>query len=127
MVKNEQLRRDVHHLGDLLGEIIKKHAGEAAFERVESIRRLSRERRNNVPGAEVKLSHEIAALSDREARIVARAFSIFFDLTNLAEDRHRIRVLRDRERQRAPAPIGESIAAALLQLRDAGFSAEQTQ
>lgn len=127
MVNNEQLRRDVHHLGDLLGDIIKKHAGDAAFDRVETVRRLARERRNNVPGAEAKLSQEIGALSDQDARIVARAFSIFFDLTNLAEDRHRIRVLRDREHERAPAPIGESIGAAIVQLRDAGFSAEQTQ
>jgi phosphoenolpyruvate carboxylase len=127
MVNNEQLRRDVRQLADLLGEIIKKHAGERALECVETIRRLARERRNNAPGAEAQLAHEISSLSDVDARIVARAFSIFFDVTNLAEDRHRVRVLRERERQRHPEPIGESIGAAIAQLKAAGFSAKQTQ
>lgn len=127
MVHNEQLRRDVRHLADLLGEIIEKHAGAAALERVETIRRLARERRNNVPGAEAQLAQEISALSDTDARIVARAFSIYFDVTNLAEDRHRVRVLHERERERHPEPIGESIGAAIAQLKKAGFSAAQTQ
>ena len=39
-------------------------------------------------------------MNDTEARTVVRAFTIFFDLVNLAEDRERIRVLRERERAR---------------------------
>jgi phosphoenolpyruvate carboxylase len=127
MPSNDQLRRDVRHLADLLGEIIKKHAGAGPFDRVESIRKLSRDRRNNVPGAEAQLASEIASLGDADARIVARAFSIFFDVSNLAEDRHRIRVLRERERERSPEPIAESIGAAIAQLKSAGFSAKQAQ
>ncbi len=127
MVNNELLRRDVRKLADLLGEVICQHAGQATLDKVETIRRLSRDRRNNVPGAEASLGNEIASLDDASARYVARAFSIYFDLTNLAEDRHRIRVLRQRELEKAPQPIGESIGAAIEQLKAAGFTAQQTR
>ena len=46
-------------------------------------------------------------MSDAEARTVVRAFTLFFDLMNLAEDRERVRVLRERERGALPrAPVG---------------------
>ena len=56
-----------------------------------------------------------------------RALCIQFDLANLAEDRHRIRVLLERESQRWPAPRAESIGDALGRLKEAGFSAERVQ
>ena len=62
---------------------------------------------------------EIAALVaswplDR-AELVARAFTVYFHLTNLAEEQHRVRVLRDRDS--GDAPVRESLAAAVTEFR----------
>lgn len=127
MVSNDLLRRDVQMLGDMLGETIVEQAGPDAFQLIEEVRQLSRRRRGGDHTAEPELASKIAGLSMAEARVVARAFSIFFDLANLAEDRHRIRVLRSREQEKYPGSISESIGAGIATLKDKGFTAEQVQ
>lgn len=126
-VNHELLRRDVRFLGDMLGEVIRELVGQTALDRVEEIRKVSRERRAGSPTAESDLSGLITSLDEADARIVTRAFSIFFDLANLAEDRHRVRVLRSRERDRHPHPRYESIGEAILKMREAGMSADAVQ
>jgi len=127
MVSNDLLRRDVQMLGDLLGSVIVEQAGPDAFKLIEEVRQLSRKRRSGDHTAEPALGEKIAGLSMADARVVARAFSIFFDLANLAEDRHRIRVLRSREQEKYPASISESIGAGIASLKEKGFTAEQVQ
>jgi phosphoenolpyruvate carboxylase len=126
-VSNELLRRDVRQLGDMLGEVILEMAGPAALEQVETVRKISRERREGSDEAESQLTNLIASLDEPSARVVTRAFSIFFDLANLAEDRHRVRILRLREQERYPQPRGESIGEAILKMREAGFSSWEIQ
>jgi len=77
--------------------------------------------------AERALADRIAGLSLPEARTIVRAFSIFFDLANIAEDRQRVRVLRERELASDPEPISESLAAGVAQLKRSGFKAEAVQ
>lgn len=127
MVENDQLRRDMSLLEDLLSGIVTEDAGIEAVRTVTEIRQLARDRRANVPGAEARLSDRIAAMSEDQTRLVARSLSIFFDLANLAEDRQRVRILRSRERSRHPEPISESIGASIQQLRAAGFDEVQVQ
>ena len=127
MVSNDLLRRDVRMLGDLLGSVIAEQAGAPALALVEEVRQLARDRRAGSPGAEAALASRIAGLDEGDARIVARAFSVFLDMSNLAEDRHRVRVLRQRESDRAPEPISESIGAGISQLKREGFTADQVQ
>jgi phosphoenolpyruvate carboxylase len=126
-LSDDLLKRDVRLLGDLLANIITELAGERIHQLVEDIRRLARERRTGRPGAEEELVARIAGLSEEEAREVTRAFGVFFDMSNLAEDRHRVRVLRHREAESRGRPLGESLAAAIQQLKAAGASAEQTR
>ena len=127
VVDDDLLRRDVRLLGDMLGGVILAVEGQQAFELVEEVRRLARERRNGRQAAETELDERIAALDDRQASIVARAFSVFFDLVNIAEDRQRVRVLRERERDRDPLPLKESLAGGITELFDQGFSATEVQ
>ncbi|HTU24531.1 MAG TPA: phosphoenolpyruvate carboxylase [Pirellulales bacterium] len=124
---NDLLRRDVRILADMLGEIISQLAGPKALEMVEEIRLLARERRGGSREAEQQLAERIAAFDYGQARTVARAFSIFFDLANIAEDRQRVRVLREREARLEPQPIPETLAAAIAELKQAGFAAEAVQ
>jgi phosphoenolpyruvate carboxylase len=127
VVSNDLLRRDVRMLGDMLGEVIADLAGPASLDLVESIRLLSRDRRSGSTEAERLLADKIAALDVDSARTVARAFGIFFDLANIAEDRQRVRVLREREQQRYPKPVSESLVAAIAELKAQGLSADEAQ
>ena len=127
MIDNDQLRRDMQLLEDLLGQIVTEDEGIEAVQLVTEIRHLARDRRANVPGAEATLSKRIHGLDEDQARLVARSLSIFFDLANLAEDRQRVRVLRQREQDRHPDPISESIGASIQQLKAAGLNAAQVQ
>ncbi|HMR66205.1 MAG TPA: phosphoenolpyruvate carboxylase, partial [Anaerolineae bacterium] len=51
---------------------------------------------------------------------VARAFTVYFELINLVEEHHRVRILRERERAAYPEPLPETIAGAIQQLQAAG-------
>lgn len=126
-MSDEQLRREVRTLGDALGEVIREFAGDPAFQQVEEIRKLAVARRAADLQAGAELQRRIEGLSLTEARVVIRAFSAFFDLANLAEDRQRIRVLRSRERMRHPEPRGESTVEAVKRLAEQGRSAAEVQ
>lgn len=127
MIDDNLLHRDVRLLGDMLGRVINDLAGTSAFELVEQIRCLALERRRGSFHAEKELAAKIAAIGCASARVVARAFSIFFDLANIAEDRQRVRVLREREKQRDPAPLSESLGSAIAQLKQQGYTPEMLQ
>jgi phosphoenolpyruvate carboxylase len=111
----------------MLGDVILDLEGPEAFALVEEVRTLARDRRTGRHGAEAELDARIAGLDDPQASIVARAFSVFFDLVNIAEDRQRVRVLRERERDRDPLPLKESLAGGIAELRDRGLAAAEVQ
>ena len=127
MANDDLLRRDVRLLGDMLGAVIVELAGQDSFALVEEIRGLARDRRAGRHDAERALAAKIESLDTAQAECVARAFSIYFDLVNIAEDRQRVRVLRERERERSPQPIGESLAAGIAELKSLGLSAAAVQ
>jgi phosphoenolpyruvate carboxylase len=116
------LSATIHLLGELLGRVISEQESPALFETEETIRLSAKARRAHEPGAAESLAAAVAALAPDQARAVASAFTLYFDLVNLAEERHRVRSLRDRERQRHPAPIGETIGEAIAQLKARGMS-----
>jgi phosphoenolpyruvate carboxylase len=119
------LRRDEQLLADLLDDVIERLAGSPALAVVTEIRRLARARRAGSVEAERALATRIEALTEDQAQLVARAFSVYFDLMNIAEDRQRVRVLRDRERTRYPEPVSESLAAGVAELRGLGLAATE--
>ena len=127
MEKSEKLGPEIHFLGKLLGEVIREQAGLSLYELEEDIRLGARVRREGRPGAESALLSRVHSTTAEQARLVVRAFTVFFDLANLAEDRERIRVLRDRERRRHPEPRSESVEEAVSIMRRADFSPQQAQ
>jgi phosphoenolpyruvate carboxylase len=128
-VEQGRLRDEIRWLGEELGQVIREQAGEAAFERVEEVRALARARREGEEGAEDRLEALLASLDAKEAEPLIGALSVFFDLANLAEDRQRVRVVRDRERAGSPeAGRGEgTVSDAVRRLRGRGLSAEALQ
>ena len=115
----------VHLLGHLLGEVLRAQESAALFDVEERIRALAKARRAGDAGAAMALGREVGGLSVDAARAMASAFTLYFDLVNVAEEVHRILTLRERERGRFPAPIAESVGEAIALLRDRGVTAEQ--
>jgi len=119
------LSGDIRLLGNLLGNAIRRQAGEPAFELVEEIRSATKNLRAQ-PSAEAArgLRDRLAELDLPALRTLIRAFSIYFDLINLAEQRVRLRVLRWQANE-TNLPAGDGFEAALLKLRETGVTAEQ--
>ncbi|MFZ4834730.1 phosphoenolpyruvate carboxylase [Rouxiella sp. Mn2063] len=90
---NEQysaMRSNVSTLGKLLGETIKDTLGEHILDRVEKIRKLSKSSRAGNDADRQELLSTLQNLSNDELLPVARAFSQFLNLTNVAEQYHSI-------------------------------------
>src|SRR5439155_13396231 len=119
------LSATIHLLGETLGEVIRTQESVALFETEERVRALAKSRRAGEWTAARQLADEVTALSTEAARTTACAFALYFDLVNLAEEGHRIRALRDRERARHPEPISESIGETLGRLKARGVTARQ--
>lgn len=127
---HKKLSADIHVLGDLLGKVIRRQAGVPAFELEERIRALSKARRQDQESATevaAKMAELVDGLNLQEISEVARAFTVYFQLINVAEDHHRARVLRARVQAESPQPIAESIRAAVTEMFDAGIDEFQMQ
>jgi phosphoenolpyruvate carboxylase len=124
------LSADIHLLGDLLGKVIRRQAGVDVYELEERFRALSKVRRGDKDAAtEVtqKLAQLVDELSPADLQAVARAFTVYFQLINVAEDQHRSRVLRGRIRAESPEPIEGSIKAAVGELWRSGVDEFEMQ
>src|SRR6202011_1727517 len=108
------LRRDVRLLGGQVGIVIKDYGGAGLLEDVERLRR-SVIRARDADQHEQKTEQIVASWSLARAEQVAHAFTCYFHLVNLAEEHHRARVLRERDRD--PEPVPESLAATVDDLR----------
>ena len=125
--KDQPLREDVRLLGRLLGDTLRERQGDAAFTLVEAIRQTAvRFRRNGQPDARTQLQLTLSGLSDDATVAVARAFSYFSQMSNIAEDLHRNR--RHRAHQfAASAALPGSLAHAIRRAKVKGITASEIQ
>ena len=100
--EHEALRADIRRLSTMLGETLVHHGGPELLELVEQVRRLSRTS-PETGGAEIMTL--LSGLDTGTAVALTRAFSQYFQLANIAEQRHRSRELR------ALRPAGHAAAA----------------
>ncbi len=115
------LVEDIRLLGRILGDVIREQEGDAAFELIEQIRKLSVAfRRDADQAANQALKQLLKRLSADQTVSVIRAFTYFSHLANLAEDRHHIR--RRAVHERAGNTQEGSIEVALSKLREAGIA-----
>jgi phosphoenolpyruvate carboxylase len=164
-LKEAPLRRDVRSLGMLLGEVLREQAGPALFDAVEELRRTAVARRaaeaaqdealppsqNRDAGQpDLQPDAQAAASSQLQQALasvhqyaddlttvyqLARAFSFYFELINLAETNHRKRRRlaiqldestgrENRAASQTPVQRG-SLRGALRQMRAAGVTADR--
>ena len=120
------LSTTINLIGNLLGATIREQESPQLFNLVEQIRQLAKARRAEPARAPDELSAQIAALTPDVARVIASAFTVYFDLVNLIEETYRVHTLRERERERHPEPVPESIADAIAMLAARGITRDQT-
>jgi phosphoenolpyruvate carboxylase len=124
----DPLAREVKLLGALLGQVIAEQEGPELFELVEQLRRAAIRGRRAGPEETIERAlHALDGRSPTALLAVARAFTAYFLLVNLAEEKHRVRTLRKRERSSRRAPLADGIGAAILRLRRDGASREQVR
>jgi phosphoenolpyruvate carboxylase len=128
-----QLRAEVRALGAALGRVVTRLEGKETFDTVERLRRLAKARRADDIAAENQLGDAVAGLSAEAALSQAMAFTLYFELVNLAEENFRILLLRGRRAERFlagagdVAPMRETIEAAVVELKARGLGAAEMQ
>ncbi len=126
-VDGGELARDVRLLGNALGAVLREQGGDVLFERVERIRALTKEARS-VPGenaAEAELDALFGSMDFDAALPVLKAFTTYFQLVNLAEQKEIVRVNRRRAYAAGDKPRSESVRQAIQTLSSAGTTAAQ--
>ncbi len=124
--KDAGLRKDVHDLGVIVGQLLEEQGGPALFGRVEQARRAAIAAREGDAAGAQRLEALVAALSAAEAQDFIRGFSTYFLAVNLAETVHRIRRRRDYLREgkhRQPGGLEDT----LFELKDAGVTLEEAR
>ena len=126
--RQRALRDNIRMLVRLLSETLKNHAGEDLLDFVERIRLLSKARRTDDPLAMLELNAIIENLIQDLPRTqtILKAFALYFQLVNIAEEQQRVRVLRHRARvsREQGVPDRENIAFAIHWLFQEGVSTE---
>ncbi|GAA3711476.1 phosphoenolpyruvate carboxylase [Zhihengliuella alba] len=117
----DAMRHDVGLLVGLLGQVLAEYGADGLLDDVERLRGLTIEALEDPDGTALAAAEELVeSFSAERAKEVARAFTCYFLLANLAEEQHRIRSLRERD---GSVPLAEqqpsdSVAAAFARLAD---------
>jgi phosphoenolpyruvate carboxylase len=122
---HQRLREDVSMLGGMLGDTIRAREGDALFEAVERIRRAAKAARQDAPHGVALLEKPLRDLPLEMAVPVARAFSHFLTLANIAEQHHRVRRRRDYQREDASRAQRGSFPHIFPQILAAGTAADE--
>ncbi|WP_425287287.1 phosphoenolpyruvate carboxylase [Leifsonia stereocauli] len=114
----DALRSDVSLLGSLLGRILTEAGGPELLHDVESLRGLAIEAYEGDGRVSIEAAEELVeSFTPTRAEQVARAFTVYFHLVNLAEEHHRVRVLRSRDTSKTDA-ASDTLPGALARLVD---------
>src|SRR5579863_2302991 len=119
------LKDDIRLLGRILGDTVREQQGQDIFDLVELIRQNSvRFHRDGDEDARRKLESILQSLTPSQSVQIVRAYSYFSHLSNIAEDQHQIRKMRNDAIANLP-PQNGTLARALTRAQEAGITAEQ--
>jgi len=112
------VRQDVRELGTLLGDVLEVQSSTAAFEAVEELRTAAIDYRDGTLPSREPLRTTLGSLDSEMEGAAARAFTAYFELINLAEERERVRAIR-RDEQEGRIEDSQTETVASLVERDA--------
>jgi phosphoenolpyruvate carboxylase len=107
------VQQDVRELGTVLGDVLTEQCSVEAFETVETLRTRSIDYRGGTIEDREPLKSVLDRTDDERELVVARAFTAYFELINLAEERERIRALREQSQADVPDDGLEELADVL--------------
>lgn len=114
----DAMRTDVRMLGALLGQVLREAGGDDLFEDVERLRLATIQAYDEETSDAFDRAAAIAeSFSIARADEVARAFTCYFHLVNLAEEHQRVRVLRERAGQPGREDAADTVATAYARLK----------
>lgn len=114
------LRSNVKNLGKILGETVKEAEGEELFKKIEQIRLLSKSSRQGSGEDSQLLKEVLQDLKPDELLPVARSFSQFLNLANIAEQHYTLSREKDDENS-----ASQALASAFAELNSADVSNDQ--
>jgi phosphoenolpyruvate carboxylase len=122
------LREEVRLVADALGQVIAEHGGAALLADVETLRRtvISARVEDDMRGGYADAADKlVSSWSLDRAEQVAQAFTCYFHLVNLAEERYRARTLREADYGATGTPEGltAALGAVRAELGDEGLEA----
>jgi phosphoenolpyruvate carboxylase len=118
---NRGVRQDVRELGALLGDVLKEQTSTESFETVEELRQSAIAYREGDIDSREELRETFEQLSPSEEGDVARAFTTYFELINLAEERERVRAVRKGSQE---GTLDDSLGETIQELSEAGADTE---
>ncbi|MGI9049926.1 MAG: phosphoenolpyruvate carboxylase [Rubrobacteraceae bacterium] len=125
---DEPLRRDINLLGRVLGQVLIEQEGKSLFGAEEEVRLLCKRLRFDYdPELDGRLKRRIDRMETAELGRIVRAFSVYFQLVNIAERYHRIRRRRQYESSPDNPPQRASVGSALERLVSKGTEADSLQ
>jgi len=118
--KLKPLRAEIRWLGRCLGRVLIDQEGKKFYDLVEEVRKTAIElRKRHDAELEKKLFKKLRSLKIEDLTKLIRAFTVYFQLVNLAEDKHRIRRKRAYEAEKNGFQRG-SLEEVVLRLKKAG-------
>ncbi len=119
----DSMRSDVRMLGGLLGQVLRESGSPGLFEDVERLRLATIQAADADDEAFARAASIADSFTIERADEVARAFTCYFHLVNLAEEHQRVRILRERAGQPGPSTdsgtqnrVPDTVATAFAQL-----------
>jgi phosphoenolpyruvate carboxylase len=115
---SQRVHDNVHMFGDLLGQTMKAQRGAEFLEKVELIRTGAKSARRGSQDGRTQLEETLAGLAEDELLPVARGFSQFLNLANIADQYHLMRRRGDDEEP----PFEDQMLAQVLERLKASAS-----
>jgi len=119
-----ELSQDIDEVGALLGETIQQQTSRAEFDCIEEIRKTAIAYRMGERESRSAIREQLTDARPDRKETIARAFSTYFAITNLAEERERVRQLRQ---GRQEGPLEDSIEDAIVNLTEEGATGEELE
>lgn len=99
---SENLKDNIRLLGSILGDTIRDQCGDELYQRVEAVRKLSIASRLGESNETKTLHQQLSGLPAEDVYLLARSFTLFLNLANIAEQHAQLKIDLQAESDDAP-------------------------